>query len=78
MCRETVSERETTSKRKHSALKRRERKNPRMPKSISRTVLTMMYVLSVDMDRADDEDDARHRLVVVVDLGTKADCVEKA
>jgi hypothetical protein len=38
----------------------------------------MMYVLSVDMDSADDEDDALHRLVVVVDLGTNADCVEKA
>jgi hypothetical protein len=37
----------------------------------------MMYVLSVDMDSADDEDDALHRLVVV-DLGTNADCVEKA
>jgi hypothetical protein len=43
-------------------------------------VRTMMYVLSVDMDNADDDDDdgdAAGRMVLV-DLGAKADCVEKA
>jgi hypothetical protein len=37
----------------------------------------MMYVLSVDMDNADDDDDDDAGRIVV-DLGTKADCVEKA
>jgi hypothetical protein len=38
----------------------------------------MMYVLSVDMDNPDDDDDDEAGRMVLVDLGTKADCVEKA
>jgi hypothetical protein len=38
----------------------------------------MMYVLSVDMDNADDDDDGADAGRMLVDLGTKADCVEKA